>query len=248
MAYGSAPRVQSENELLDIALAMEANAARHYRELEAWAEERGFAELAAVFRKLVATKEAHGAAVQDRGRLRGRIGDPADTSRMVPPVFEDVVTRSDQLTPYSVLSRAVHNEQRAFAFFAYVAAGARKREVKLLAEQLARDKLEHASALRRERRLAFRSKPPPDSPLPRDAASLAAISAAWESEAARASDPVSGYTLERNFDRYMQTAERSKDEAVVAEAQRLAQATLRQLALMAAERKHGPTPAERPPR
>ena len=60
------------------------------------------------------------------------------------------------VTAYRVLAIAVRNEQRAFAFFAYVAAHAPDQELRQLAEDLAHERLGHAATLRRERRKAWR--------------------------------------------------------------------------------------------
>jgi len=63
--------------------------------------------------------------------------------------------------------------------------------------------------------------------------SLKTVSAAWEHEVEAAKEPASAQrVLARNLERYMQFAERAKDEMVVAEAQRLAEAALRRLALV----------------
>jgi rubrerythrin len=50
---------------------------------------------------------------------------------------------------------AVRNEERAFAFWSYVAAHAEQREIKRAAETMARQELEHAAKLRKERRRAY---------------------------------------------------------------------------------------------
>jgi rubrerythrin len=50
---------------------------------------------------------------------------------------------------------AVRNEERAFAFWSYVAAHAQSTEVRQAAETMAHEELEHVSILRRERRNAF---------------------------------------------------------------------------------------------
>jgi hypothetical protein len=50
---------------------------------------------------------------------------------------------------------AVRNEERAFAFWSYVAAHGASPEIRNAAERMAREELEHAKTLRRERRKAF---------------------------------------------------------------------------------------------
>jgi rubrerythrin len=50
---------------------------------------------------------------------------------------------------------AVRNEERAFAFWSYVAAFAKDPEIKKAAEAMASEELGHVAALRRERRRAY---------------------------------------------------------------------------------------------
>ena len=68
--------------------------------------------------------------------------------------------------------------------------------------------------------------------IPGDVASLQTASIGWERDAeALQGTEGADRVLERNFERYMEIAERAKNEKVVAEAQRLADAALRRLAL-----------------
>jgi hypothetical protein len=53
---------------------------------------------------------------------------------------------------------AVHNEERAFAFWSYVAAHAGSAEIRRAAEAMAHEELGHVSLLRRERRKAFHAE------------------------------------------------------------------------------------------
>ena len=78
---------------------------------------------------------------------------------MVPTLDEMADEDAYTVTAYRMLAIAVRNEQRAFAYFAYVAAHAADRELRQLAEDLAHERLGHAATLRRERRKAWRRKP-----------------------------------------------------------------------------------------
>jgi len=75
----------------------------------------------------------------------------------LPENFDEEEARSHLLTPYRALAIAVRNEERAFAFFTYLAANAENEDVRRLAEQSAKDELDHAAVLRRERRKAWRN-------------------------------------------------------------------------------------------
>ena len=52
-------------------------------------------------------------------------------------------------TPYRALAMAVRNEERAFAFWSYVAAYSEDSEIKKAAEAMAREELGHVSTLRK---------------------------------------------------------------------------------------------------
>lgn len=58
-------------------------------------------------------------------------------------------------TPYRALAMAVRNEERAFAFWSYVAAYSKDSEIKQAAEAMAREELGHVSTMRKERRRAY---------------------------------------------------------------------------------------------
>ena len=53
---------------------------------------------------------------------------------------------------------AVRNEERAFAFWSYVAAHAEAPEIRQAAETMAHEELGHVATLRRERRRAFHAE------------------------------------------------------------------------------------------
>ena len=58
-------------------------------------------------------------------------------------------------TAYRALAMAVRNEERAFAFWSYVAAYSEDSEIKQAAEAMAHEELAHVSTLRKERRRAY---------------------------------------------------------------------------------------------
>ena len=62
------------------------------------------------------------------------------------------------LTPYRALGVAVHNEERAFGFYSYVAANTEDEAVRRQAEAFAREELGHAAWLRQERRRAYHAE------------------------------------------------------------------------------------------
>jgi rubrerythrin len=159
------------SELAGVAHAIEIEAMRRYELLAGEMDRLGETAVAATFRDLVAEEERH---VEDIRQWAGRenltLPDADDYAWRLP---EDIATSWDEvagsalLTPYRALAVAVTNEERAFAFYAYIAAQAPRPEIAAAAEQLAREELRHAVVLRQMRRHAYhreRGGKPPSHP------------------------------------------------------------------------------------
>jgi len=146
--------------LVGIAAAIESEAIRRYATLAQEMVRRGEHATAATFREMGEMEEHHREAV-DRWASALNEPVPADeTFAWLLPVeiaasWEEV-RHSSLLTPYRALAIAVTNEERAFAFYAYVAASARDPRVAHEAEKMAREELAHAAELRVRRRQAYR--------------------------------------------------------------------------------------------
>ena len=97
-----------------------------------------------------------------RNRDRGKAPDPALVRWDAPETFDTEtaaeIRTSRLMTPYRALSMAVRNEERAFAFWSYVAGFAEDPEIKKAAEAMAREELGHVAILRKERRRAYHSE------------------------------------------------------------------------------------------
>lgn len=281
-------QVESADELLAVAHAMEQEAGRRYRDLSARMRRQGEEGLAALFDFLGKIEDKHADQIDDRAlAIIGKRPDPARVRWELPEKFDDEEASSYMLTPYRALAIAVRNEERAFAFFSYLAAYAADDRLREMAEQCAKDELEHAGLLRRERRKAWRREGGPQSPVPRiareqtleeffaqaaaveraaaaghhslaatlmadgemDTARLFEAAAMDEAKVADAAEarldgaPASVYPpatprtvrdglrlLEQTFERYSDIAEVATSEAVMAEAQVLAENALRRLA------------------
>ena len=180
------------DDLMAIAAAMEAEAVRLYRALADTMDDQGAAEVAAVFRRLVVMEEAHVAEVG--ACSRSLIGAPPPSSaagrdqvwtHIAGPAADEAATCL--LTPYQALSIAVRTEERAFAYYSYVAAGSDDAAVCRVAETLGRQELRHAAELRIERRRAWRrqqdGEPVVPLPIPDTLAAFSALAAALEEEA-----------------------------------------------------------------
>ena len=149
--------------------------------------EQGDADMAARFAALAAIEDRHATEVADRSHtLLGHAPDPARVRWDLPEGYDEAAARGATLSAYEALAFAVRNEERAFAFFTYVAAEAQRPDVRALAEQLARDELGHAALLRHQRRRAFHAERPAAVYHPDSVEALRALARQWDADAAAA--------------------------------------------------------------
>jgi rubrerythrin len=269
-------RIVSSDELAAVAAALEREAAARYRALAARMAQQGDSQMAAQFETLARIEDRHASEVADRAQdLLGHAPRSIEVGWDLPPTYDDDEARGATLSAYQALAFAVRNEERAFAFYAYVAAEAQNPAIRALAEGLARDELQHAAMLRHHRRRAFHAQRPAAVEIPQDVEALRALARRWDANAATAhralaealdeageredaaifrrlaareettaTGAVGGSAmfplrsavdglrlLEEGFDRYALISERSGDEQVVAESQRLAGEMVSRLAL-----------------
>lgn len=152
--------LHSLDELFALANAMEHEAATKYAELAEEMQRQGRPDLVAVFADLAAAEREHVDSVQRWSQSqRGKAPDPALVRWEAPKTFDSEtsaeIKASRLMTPYRALAMAVQNEERAFAFWSYLAAFAQDAEIKRAAEAMAREELGHVSTLRKERRRAY---------------------------------------------------------------------------------------------
>lgn len=150
----------SLDELFALAHAMEQEAAARYSELAAEMHRQHKEDLAAVFEELSRAEREHVDAVTRWSQSRvGHKPDPALVRWQAPETFDSAtaeeIATSQLMTPYRALSMAAVNEERAFAFWSYLAAYSDDAAVKTAAEAMAREELGHVAAVRRERRKAY---------------------------------------------------------------------------------------------
>ncbi|WP_262268342.1 ferritin family protein [Microvirga yunnanensis] len=154
--------VRSLEELFAIAAAMEHEAATRYAEIAERMRREGNPKLADVFERLSADEQGHlDGVVHWSQKTKGHDPDPARIRWELPETFDDegaATTDPKLLGAYRALSMAVRNEERAFAFWSYVAAHARVPEIQRAAETMAHEELGHVATLRRERRKAFHAE------------------------------------------------------------------------------------------
>jgi rubrerythrin len=179
--------VDSIDELLAVAHALEQESATRYRALSADMQLQGDSAMAAQFDTLASIEDHHAADVAGRSRaLLGHAPDPALIRWDLPPGHDEAVARGAVLGAYQALAFAVRNEERAFAFYTYLAADAEQPDIRALAEDLARDELRHAARLRQYRRRAFHAERPAAVDIPASVDALRAMARRWDAEAAAA--------------------------------------------------------------
>lgn len=155
------PDVRSVDELMDIAVAMEAEAANRYGQLARRVESRGQVELAELFTRLAQLERDHQHGLEAWAGREGRNQPiPSQFSWQLPETFGDDADERP-LDPYLALAVAVRNEERAFAFYTYLSAlCAGNHDLRTRAEALAREELKHVALLRGMRRRAFHTRAP----------------------------------------------------------------------------------------
>ncbi|HEY1364812.1 MAG TPA: ferritin family protein [Xanthobacteraceae bacterium] len=152
--------IRSVEELFALAYAMGQDAAGQYAALALEMRRQANAGLVQVFEQLAAEQRSHVEAVTRWSQSRlGKKPDPSLIHWKGPETFDTdtaaEIAASRLMTPYRALSMAVRNEERAFAFWSYVAARAERDETKQAAETMARQELERVAMLRKERRRAY---------------------------------------------------------------------------------------------
>ncbi|RYD71127.1 MAG: rubrerythrin family protein, partial [Verrucomicrobiaceae bacterium] len=152
--------LKSLDELFALANAMEQEAANRYASLAKDMRLQGKHSLADIFEQLAAAEREHVDSVASWSLSHlGSAPNPAlvrwDTPETFEPHTVSEITTSRLMTPYRALSIAVRNEERAFAFWSYVAGYAEDPEIKKAAETMAREELGHVATLRKERRRAY---------------------------------------------------------------------------------------------
>jgi len=152
--------LESLDELFALAHAMEQEAANRYDALTEDMRGQGKHDLADVFTKLAAAEREHVDSVTRWSQSRrGKTPDPAlvrwEAPETLAPEAAAEVKTSRLMTPYRALAMAVRNEERAFAFWSYLAAYSHDPEIKKASEAMAREELGHVATLRKERRRAY---------------------------------------------------------------------------------------------
>jgi rubrerythrin len=168
--------LESLDELFALAHAMEQEAANKYDSLADEMRGQGKADLADVFARLAAAEREHVDSVTQWSQLRrGKRPDPAlvrwEAPAALPADAAAEVKTSRLMTPYRALAMAVRNEERAFAFWSYLAAYSTDPEIKKASEAMAMEELGHVATLRKERRRAYHRElggKPGEAPAPID--------------------------------------------------------------------------------
>jgi rubrerythrin len=152
--------LHSLDEFFAVAYAIESDAVARYSKTAKLLRDQGEHALATVFERLAESERGHVAQINAWAEHRSAAPPEKTVLPWAIPDTHDAapaeLARSKLLTPYRALAIAVRHEERAFAFWTYIAAHAERADVKEAAERMALEELEHLSILRRERRKAYR--------------------------------------------------------------------------------------------
>lgn len=148
--------------LVAIARAIEDEAVRRYTLLAELMDSRGEPATASAFRVMQGEERSHVAAVDRWAAALGESAPAAGRFEWHLPTdlssSWDEASGSALLTPYRAFALAVENEERAFSFYAYLAAHAGDAKVRAEAEKLGAEELRHAALMRRWRRRAYHAE------------------------------------------------------------------------------------------
>ncbi len=147
--------LHSLDELFALAHAMEQEAATRYTELADEMRRQNKHDLADVFADLAAAEREHVDSVTRWSQSRRhRDPDPALVRWDAPETFDAEtaaeIKASRLMTPYRALAMAVRNEERAFAFWSYLAGYSDDAEIKTAAEAIARSASRCSRSISRE--------------------------------------------------------------------------------------------------
>lgn len=153
--------VKSVDEMVAVAHAMEREAAARYAMLADCMRRVDQRETAELLDHLALEERSHVASVE---RLARETLQHLPDSSILPTALSGTFLREDEASasalrsPYRTLSIAVRHEERAFAFWTYVAAQSDTPPLRELAETFARQELIHAAKLRHVRRRAYHAE------------------------------------------------------------------------------------------
>jgi rubrerythrin len=153
--------LKSVDEMLAVAHAMEREAAARYAMLADCMRRVDQGETAELLDDLATEERGHVESVERLAQQKVHHAPDASLLHGTPPgtfLREDEASAYALLSPYRTLSIAVRHEERAFAFWTYVAAQSDKGALRELAETFARQELIHAAKLRHARRRAYHAE------------------------------------------------------------------------------------------
>ena len=155
--------VRTPGDLMSVALYAEREAVRRYTRLAEAMRRYGNEDAALLFERMIREEREHERLIEEWVQLEGievrtDIGPVTWEDPQVPTDYDSDAVDPAHSTPYRALAFAVHNEERAFHFYAEVAANAEDDTLREYAETLAREELGHAALLRAMRRRAWREE------------------------------------------------------------------------------------------
>lgn len=147
--------VQTEEQLITLALHLEQCAADNYRGMAADMDRHDNPETAALFRRLAEEEQSHHSAIEAH-HAAGRNIETVYWEVPVELTTMELPGDPFLLTPYAAICFALHNEEKTFSLFTTLSAFAEEPGIRALADRFAQEELTHMAQLRLARRSASR--------------------------------------------------------------------------------------------
>ena len=141
---------ESPRALLAYALALELEASERYAELAEQMQTHNNPEVVELFQKLARIEKLHADRVLEQAEKLDLPDISTSACRWESPEGPETTDLGEAhylMTPHHALRFALHNEQRAYDFFAKVAAEATDQSVAQLASEMATEEQEHVALM-----------------------------------------------------------------------------------------------------
>jgi rubrerythrin len=155
--------IQSPDQLLAAALAVERTATSHYGDIATRMRHYGSHETFELFERLVSESRERENQIAEWMKLESI--EPIESmepvtweDELIPTTYDAEARDPYRSTPYKALAYAAHNADRAFSLYAYISAHAQDPQTERYANILAGDALNRARLLKSRRRRAYHTE------------------------------------------------------------------------------------------
>jgi rubrerythrin len=146
MTEQNAPKLDSVEDLLSYAFALEQEACDRYEELGELMAAHNNREVSELFKKMAKLEQHHADEIRELMEQKNVKESSSIQYQWSSPEGPETIDLGDLhylMTPHQALNLALHNEERAFAFFDKIAKSTNDEETRSLAEKFAEEETEH---------------------------------------------------------------------------------------------------------